>query len=121
MQELTIDIKKILNDYSEDIQEAIAAEAQLVAKQAVAELKHSSPKRTGNYAKGWRVKTTKGVGFIECEVHNANAPGLTHLLEKPHLLRNGKRSNPIVHIAPVEEKAVRDFENAVEKIIQNGG
>lgn len=121
MQELTIDIKKILNDYSLDIQEAIAAEAQAVAKQAANELKHTSPKRTGKYAKGWRVKTTKGQGFIECEVHNAEAPGLTHLLEESHLLRNGRKSTPKVHIKPVEEKANREFEQAVEKIIQNGG
>lgn len=121
MNDLALDIKKILNDYSNDIQEAIAAEAQAEAKKAATELKNSSPKRTGKYAKGWRVSTTKGVGFIECEVHNANAPGLTHLLEKPHLLRNGKLSKPQVHIAPIEEKITREFEQTVEKIIENGG
>lgn len=116
-----LDIKKILNEYSDDIQEAISADAQALAKEAAAELKHTSPKRTGNYAKGWRVKTTKGVGFIECEVYNANAPGLTHLLEKPHLLRNGRKSKPIVHIAPIEEKVNKKYEQDVENIIENGG
>ena len=116
-----LDITEILNEYSTDIQEAITEEAQSVAKQGISTLKATSPKKTGSYRKGWRVKTTKGQGFVECIIHNATDYQLTHLLEKPHLLRNGARSTPQVHIAPVEQDCIREFENNVEKIIQNGG
>ena len=116
-----LDVKDILNEYSEDIQEAISQEAINVANKGVKELKETSPKRTGKYSKGWRVKTKKGVGFIECTIHNATNYQLTHLLEKPHLTRNGRRTTPKVHIAPVEEKCVDEFERNVEKIIQSGG
>ena len=116
-----LDITEILNEYSSDIQEAITNEAQLVAKQGISTLQATSPKKTGRYRKGWRVKTTKGQGFVECIIHNATDYQLTHLLEKPHLLRNGARSTPQVHIAPVEQNCIREFENNVEKIIQNGG
>lgn len=116
-----LDVKEILNDYSDDIQSAITEEAQIIAKKGVAELKNKSPKRTGKYRKGWRVNTTKGRGFVECIVHNATDYQLTHLLEKPHLLRNGRLSKPQVHIAPVEQQCVSEFERNVENIIKNGG
>ena len=116
-----IDIKDILNEYSEDIQEAINQEAIDVANKGMKELKETSPKRTGKYSKGWRVKTEKGRGFINCTIHNATNYQLTHLLEKPHLTRNGRRTTPKVHIAPVEEKCIEEFQKGVENIIRTGG
>jgi hypothetical protein len=116
-----LEISDILNEYSNDIQEAITEEAQSVAKEAVSELKNTSPKRTGDYRKGWRTKTIKGKGFVTSIVHNATDYQLTHLLEKPHLKRNGGMTTPKVHIAPVEEKAVKEYEKDVENIIKNGG
>lgn len=116
-----LEISDILNEYSNDIQEAITEEAQSVAKEAVSELKNTSPKRTGDYRKGWITKTIKGKGFVTSIVHNATDYQLTPLLEKPHLKRNGGITTPKVHIAPVEEKAVKEYEKDVENIIKNGG
>ena len=116
-----LEIKDILNEYSNDIQEAITKDAQDVAKEARSELKNTSPKLTGSYRKGWRVKTDKGKGFVDCIVHNATDYQLTHLLEKPHLKRNGGLTTPKVHIYPVEQKAVKQYETDVENIIKNGG
>lgn len=121
MSDSILDVKEILNEYSEDIQNAISNEAQTIAKQGVAELKNTSPKRTGKYRKGWRVKTKKSRGFVECTIYNATDYQLTHLLEKPHALRNGGTSKPQVHISPVDEKCVNEFKKQVENIIKNGG
>ena len=116
-----LDITDILNDYTEEIQEAITEEAEKVAKDGADKLKVSSPKRTGKYSKGWRVKTTKGSGFINCTIYNSTNWQLTHLLEKSHLTRNGGKTTPKVHIAPVDDFCVREFEKNVERIIENGG
>lgn len=116
-----LDINKILNDYSIEIQEAIQEDAIKVSKSGVDTLKNTSPKRTGKYRKGWKVKTTKGNGFIQCEIHNSTNWQLTHLLEKPHLKRNGGYTIPKVHIKPVEETCINEFEKDVENIIKNGG
>lgn len=120
-----LDIKEILNEYSCDIQEAITEEAQTIAKKGVAELKNNSPKKSGKYRKGWRVKTTKGANYVECVIHNATEWQLTHLLEKPHVIRNKYgtwgTSTPQVHIEPVEKKCISEYEKNVEKIIKNGG
>lgn len=116
-----LEIKDILDEYSKDIQEGITDDAIKVAKEAVIDLKNTSPNRTGSYRKGWRVKKDKGNGYINCIVHNATDYQLTHLLEKPHLKRNGGLTTPKVHIAPVEEKSIKQYEREVEQIIKNGG
>lgn len=116
-----LEIADILDEYSNDIQEAITERAIKVAKQGADDLKANSPKRTGDYKKGWRVKTTKGKGFVSCIIHNATDYQLTHLLEKPHLKRNGGLTTPKVHIAPVEEKSIKQYEQEVINVVENGG
>lgn len=116
-----LDIKDILNEYSVDIQESIVKTAENVAKKGADKLKQTSPKRTGKYSKGWRVKTAKGRGEVSSTIYNATNWQLTHLLEKPHLLRNGRLSTPKVHIYPVEQQCIKEYETEVEKIIKNGG
>lgn len=115
------DISKILNEYSQEVQEGITKAAEDVAKYGAKELKNKSPKRTGKYSKGWKTQIKKGYGYVDATIYNATDWQLTHLLEKPHLLRNGKKSKPKVHIEPVEEKCIKKFENKVEDIIKNGG
>ncbi len=121
MSDSILDIKDILNDYSLDVQESIQEEAEKVAKKGVNDLKVNSPKRTGKYAKGWRVKTIKGKGFVECTIHNATNYQLTHLLEKGHLTRTGKKVAAKKHIEPVEQKLIKEYQKNVETIIKNGG
>lgn len=122
-----LDVADILNDYSEEIQEAITEEAEKIAKEGVQSLKHTSPvnkkntRHKGKYAKGWRVKVTKGKGFVNCIIHNATDYQLTHLLENGHLTRNGGKTKPIKHIEPVHDKCIEDYESGVERIIKNGG
>lgn len=121
MSNSILDIQDILNDYSLDIQEGIQEEAEKIAKKGVAELKVTSPKRTGKYAKGWRVKTNKGRGYIDCTIHNSTNYQLTHLLEKGHLTITGKKVAAKTHIAPVEQKCIKEYEKNIETIIKNGG
>ena len=119
-----LDVKDILNEYSQDIQEGIDKEAQDIGKQAANELKNTRGTykiRTGKYNKGWKVNTKKGRGFINCTVHNATDWQLTHLLENGHTTRNGGRTRAFVHIRPVEEKYVNQYQQDVERIIKNGG
>lgn len=120
-----LDIKDILNEYSDEIQESITEEAINIAKEGAEKLKRTSPKRTGRYAKGWKVKTIKGKGYVSATIYNSTNWQLTHLLENPHVIRNSNGtygiSKPKVHIAPVEEKCIAEFEHNVENIIKNGG
>lgn len=120
-----LDIQDILEEYSEDIQEAINESAKEVAEKGANKLKQTSPKKSGKYAKGWKVKVIKGNGYVNATIHNSTNWQLTHLLEKPHAIRNANgtwgTSKPKVHIAPVEQECIEEFTKEVENIIKNGG
>lgn len=124
-----LDIKEILNDYTDDIQEAITKEAQRVAKEGAKDLQNTRNTyqvRTGKYNRGWTVKTTKGRNFVECIIHNKDHYQLTHLLERGHEIvgRDGQHKGNVrafKHIEPVDKKRTREYERNVEQIIRNGG
>lgn len=120
-----IDINDILNEYSNDIQEGITEAAFKVAEDGKNTLKVTSPKRTGSYRKGWRVNKRSGRGYVHATIYNATDWQLTHLLEKPHVIKNQYgtwgTSKPIVHIEPVEQECIQAYKKDVEQVIKNGG
>lgn len=120
-----IDINDILNEYSNDIQEGITVTAINVAENGKNKLKVTSPKKTGDYRKGWRVDKRKGKGFVHTTIYNATDWQLTHLLERPHVIRNQYgtwgTSKPQVHIEPVEKECIETYKRNVEQVIKNGG
>lgn len=119
-QDIGSQIAQALREYTNDVVEEIDRQAIKIANKAVKELKQTSPRRTHggrHYADGWgRTKTEDGQ-----VIYNKTKPGLTHLLEHGHALRSGGRTRAFPHILPAEEKAVKDYEKAVEKAIEEGG
>lgn len=124
-----LDIKDILNEYSDDIQTGIENIAKQVAKDDVKKLKNTRNTykvRSGAYNKGWTYKNEKkGKYSFNYVVHNKDHYQLTHLLEKGHKI---KRNGTIVgdarafpHIAPVEEESNKSYTLEVENLIKNGG
>jgi hypothetical protein len=120
IDDLAAEIAKILGSYGTKIQEETNKKAEEIATKTAEILKETSPQRTGDYAKGWDTTTNKKTrSEVNCVVHNKTDWQLTHLLEKSHILRNGKRSKAQKHIKPAETQAIKDFEKAVEEVIQN--
>lgn len=111
-------VSKALAEYSEDVTESIKNHSKDIAKKYAKELKKTSPKLTGDYSKGWRVKETANGRYKEINtIHNKTEYPLTHLLEHGHIGRDGKRVQPVPHIAAVEEKAVNEFLKKVQEDI----
>jgi len=115
INQLNNEIMRQLNIYTNEVQDKIIHTQEELGKEAVKELKSNSPKDTGDYRKGWRLKKEKDKVII----HNKTNYQLTHLLEKGHANRDGGRTPPQVHIAPVEERIVGDFIERVESDIQS--
>lgn len=113
INQLANEINRELQRYSNRITEDVDAVAKEVAKDGAQKLKATSPKNTGDYAEGWTYKKVDNAYVV----HNKNKPQITHLLEKSHALRSGGRSTPQVHIKPVEESMVADFERKVFGVI----
>ena len=120
MTELAAAVTDSLRLYSANVTNRIKALTEQTAKTAQKALRHSGQfqDRSGNYRKGWRIKTVnKGANNIEIVVYN-KVYQLTHLLEYGHVKRGGGRVRAYPHIAPVEERLVRDFTHDVERIIE---
>lgn len=105
MNDITVQMHDILEDYSEVVVKKANQCGMAVAKEGAEKLKSSSPRNTGKYAKGWTFKkvNTNWLGSDEYVIYNKAKPYLTHLLEKGHAKRNGGRTRPQMHIKPVEE------------------
>lgn len=112
-------ITDILEEYSEDATEVMKETIPVVGKKVVSELKKTSPKKTGKYAKGWKYKEEKERLSISAIAYNKNRYQLTHLLEKGHANRGGGRTAARPHIKPVEDKYVKETIEKIKKGISN--
>ena len=116
---ISIQMDRILDDYSQEVRRVTADSQDKIAKEAVRKLKNTSPKKTGEYARGWKIKRTRtGRGIPDVTIHN-KVYQLTHLLENGHVVRNAKgtygRTNGIKHIKPVEEWAADALPQEIER------
>ena len=86
------------------------------------ELKRTSPRDTGDYAKGWAKKKQKLIGGVSYLVYNKDKPQITHLLEYGHLKRDGvNRVDGIPHIGPARDRIEKELEEEIADIIRRGG
>lgn len=112
--DLDAQLSRILNEYSDEVLDGMSQAGEEVANSALQKLHGAGPVRTGEYNRGWKVKenakTLRGVSYI---LHNPKRYRLTHLLEKGHVNRDGSRTAARVHIKPIEEQAIKEFEEAV--------
>ena len=122
VDQLTAEIAKELSRYSQDVVEKVNISSEAVGKAAVKQLKQTSPKRYGKYAKSWTMKTEPEVGQPHKRIVHVKAPHyrLTHLLEHGHAKRGGGRVEGKPHIRPAEEMVIQEFVAEVEEAIKRG-
>lgn len=119
---LVAEIAKGLAEYSQDVVEKVNVCSERVGKTAVKQLKQTSPKRYGDYAKSWTMKTEPEVGQPHKRIVHVKAPHyrLTHLLEHGHAKAGGGRVEGKPHIRPAEEMVIQEFTREVEEAIRRG-
>ena len=105
-----------LQEYADVASADVKTAVRKAGKNVKAEISANAPKRTGAYAKSWAVKTQKETAnSLEVVVHSKNRYQIAHLLEHGHAKRGGGRVAGIPHIAPAEEKAVKQLEEDIVK------
>ncbi len=122
-EELQEAVMKTLTEYKEDIQEDVENTTDTLTKEALSELKQTSPRGHGTrknpYYKGWsRQKGKENKGRYTVKIHNRTNYQLTHLLEFGHATRNGRMTKAIPHIRPIEEKYNKLYEEKIITVIK---
>jgi len=122
IDQLAGEIAKELAKYSQEVVEKVNISSEKIGKEAVKQLRQTSPKKTGKYAKSWTMTTERAVGQPHRRIIHAKAPHyrLTHLLEHGHAKRGGGRVEGKPHIRPAEEMVIREFMAEVEEAIERG-
>jgi len=122
MEDLLVQVEEVLDEYNEELDEAVNITMNAVAKEAAQKLRSTSPKKTGKYANGWVVNSN--IRSKTYTVYNKAKPSLTHLLEDGHLIRNQfgtwGRVEGVKHIKPVEEWANTEVLQRINQRLNNG-
>ena len=115
-RDFSVEVMQILDDYTEEVRDTAKKDIESVAKATAKELRNTSPKDSGEYAKNWASKK-QGNGFV---VYNkAPTYRLTHLLENGHVIRNqygtfGRKEGK-KHIEPAERAAADELVRKIEE------
>lgn len=105
IEDLSNTVIKQINNWSDEKSDKINQHVRKRGKEMVEAIKKDSPKKTGNYAKGWKAKITLGKGYAKIKGSNTTRPELTHLLENGHRTAGGtKMTKKYPHIKGNEEK-----------------
>lgn len=112
-------VNKMLETYCSEVAEVVDESLPKVGKETVKELKQTSPKRTGDYAKGWTQKVERERLGSRLIVYNKTRYQLTHLLEKGHAKVNGGFVPGQPHIKPAQDKAEKKAMDLIEEGIKS--
>lgn len=119
---MAAEIQQILRGYGSALDLAVDDAAKALGKDAVRELRQTSPKGyRGKYAKGWALKVQKKGAVV---VYNKEYQ-LTHLLEHGHKTRlksgqYGTKANTAAqsHIADVADRVEQEFPETINKFLK---
>lgn len=116
---VAIQLAEVVDQYDVKLKRATNNAMDVVAKEAVSKLKSTSPRKSGEYARGWGIKRERGTGGINTVTVKNRVYQLTHLLENGHIVRNKKgeygRAPGIKHIKPVEDWANTELPEEIER------
>lgn len=114
-------IEKVLAEYGEEIQKNTGIITKKFAQKGANAVKQNAQANgwTGDagYDKGWTSQYEENRTSLQGVIFNKDVPGLPHLLENGHALRQGGRANAYPHIAPVDEKIAEEYYKAVKNAL----
>ena len=120
VDQLAQELVMMVQQYTEDVAEAVELEADLTAEKIIQDVVRDSPRKTGKYARNWKITRQKGDGWVKNTIHN-KIHQLVHLLEFGHAKAGGGRVDGRPHLGPAAERHIPAFLKRIEQIIRNGG
>lgn len=102
----------ILSDFAHEVEDQSRRDVDAAAEVGLRKVEEGAARhvaRRGKYAKSWKSTTVTGSLGSRSKVIHSTQPGLTHLLDKGHLLRDGSRYAGDGHIAAAGEAAMAEL------------
>lgn len=119
IDDLASAIAEELAAYGEEVADGLKQEVRRVAAETAQTLKATSPRDSGEYARGWAYRVEfENDGDIRVRVYNRKKPQLTHLLEHGHAKQNGGRVEGHPHIGPAEQRAEQKLMKRVKVVVK---
>lgn len=114
-------IMNALKEYTDDVIEGTKEATEKAAKTVKNEIQKNAPSKSGKYKKSWSTKKTIETSVrLEMTVYSPKRYMLAHLIEKGHVKKNGNGTTKAqAHIAPAEQKGIKQLEEDIKKIIQS--
>ena len=108
-------IMDALQEFETEATEAVKESVVSAADTCLASVSANSPKDSGDYQKGWRVKKVyEGEHDMRVRVYNKDHYQRTHLLEDGHANVDGGRTEGKPHIGPAADQASRVLERDIK-------
>lgn len=116
IERFSSEVDKILEEYGNSVQENLTEIVTEMGKKGAAAVRSSakSVQKGKRYPGTWKSEVEAGRLYSESIIYSQK-PGLPHLLEFGHALRNGGRTAARPHIKPVEEQIIKEFESKVKR------
>lgn len=121
INQLATAITNAVREYTEAVEEGIGREVKTTAGKVLKEVKQTAPKKTGEYAKGFKVTNKSLSGGRRYVVWNKDHYRRVHLLEFGHAKVSGGRVAGKPHLGPAYDKYADEMVANIQRIIRNGG
>lgn len=121
INDLANEITSAVREYTEDVSTSIAKKVDEVAKEVLKETKQMAPKRTGEYARTFKITKEDTLGSTKRIIWNRKHYRRVHLLEFGHAKVNGGRVQAFPHLRPAYDKHAANLDDEIKEIIRNGG
>ena len=111
-------IQAELVQYAYEVRDKTDSATIRVARNCLAQIRRNSPKLTGSYRKGWRLRTDKKRLSITGLIYNATDWQLIHLLEYGHQKADGGRVEGQPHVEPVVQQAEKELVAELTRVLR---
>ena len=108
-------VQEELDNYADEVGEAVDNAVLRVAKRCLATIQQNSPVRSDAYQRGWTITKERIRSRLVAVIHNRKRWFLIHLLEYGHQKSGGGRVPGEPHVAPAAEQADRELEAEIIK------
>ncbi len=105
-------IASILGEFGAEVEKQVKKDVDASARVALREVKAGAARHVdrGKYAKSWGIRKEPSRYGAYVKTVRSTIPGLPHLLDKGHMMRNGQYLPGDGHVAKAGDSARADFE-----------